>query len=90
MGHIVHGLCFSWGQHFFNQVYVHTVHVSIVPYRISHGNSGLELFTLCFVSGHYAADEIKEKIDDLDQRWVEFKVRTYPQKVNDDNKILII
>ena len=29
-----------------------------------------------FVLGHYAADEIKEKIDDLDQKWLEFKVET--------------
>ncbi|XP_066020940.1 spectrin alpha chain, non-erythrocytic 1-like [Pocillopora verrucosa] len=24
-------------------------------------------------NGHFAADEIKEKIDDLDQKWLEFK-----------------
>lgn len=32
---------------------------------------------LCFPSGHFAADEIKEKIDDLDQKWLEFKVRPF-------------
>jgi len=30
-----------------------------------------------FCLGHYAADEIKENIDDLDQKWLEFKVGGY-------------
>ena len=29
----------------------------------------------CCDSGHFAADEIKEKIDDLDQKWLDFKVK---------------
>jgi len=30
-----------------------------------------------FVVGHFASDEIKEKIDDLDQKWGDFKVWSF-------------
>ena len=31
----------------------------------------------CFAAGHFASDEIKEKIDDLDQKWDDFKVWSF-------------
>lgn len=38
-------------------------------------------------NGHFAADEIKEKIDDLDQKWLEFKDKAHVRKGHLDDSL---